>query len=117
MAKGKKTGGRDWKPGESGNPNGRPKNENSLSNLLRKELEETDPDTGLANKEVIAKALVRLARGDNLAAIEKIFDRLEGKPAQTIDQHVYQEENPVLDALRGIIDGAESETDNVPEGE
>ena len=106
-----------WKPGESGNPNGRPPNENSLSNIWREELEKTDTDSGLSNKEIIATVLVRLAKEGNLVAIERVYDRVEGKPAQSIDQHIYQEENPVYDMLREIIDESESETDWLPEKE
>lgn len=105
-----------WKKGESGNPNGRPPVQDSLNNLLRERLEEIDPDAGLANKEIVAGELLRLGKAGNLSAIQYIFDRVDGKPTQMIDQHVYQEDNPVLDALRDIID-AESETEAVSEGE
>ena len=85
MAKGKKTGGRDWPKGTSGNPNGAPRKEDSLSNLLRKELEKVDPDTGLTAKEVIAIGLVGLAKEGNQAAIDRVLDRTEGKPKQSMD--------------------------------
>ena len=105
-----------WKKGESGNPNGRPPVKDSLNNLLRERLEDIDPDTELSNKEIVANELLRLGKAGNLSAIQYIFDRVDGKPTQMIDQHVYQEDNPVLDALRDIID-AESETETVSEGE
>ena len=85
MAKGKKTGGRDWKKGESGNPNGAPRKENSLNNLLRERLEDIDPDQERSNKDIIADALVALAKTGNLAAIERVWDRIEGKPHQSMD--------------------------------
>ena len=105
-----------WKKGESGNPNGRPPVADSLNNILRERLEEVDPDAGITNKEVVASELLRLGKAGNLSAIQYIFDRVDGKPAQTIDQHVYQEDNPVLDALRDYID-AECETETVSKGE
>lgn len=85
MAIGKKTGGRDWKPGESGNPNGRPPAEDSLSNLIREELEKVDPDTGLTPKKVIAQLLVKLAQEGDKSAIDRVLDRTEGKPKQSMD--------------------------------
>ena len=80
-----KRGNPDWKPGVSGNPNGRPPKENSLNNLLRERLEDTDPDQERPNKDIIADALVTLAKQGNLAAIERVWDRVEGKPHQSMD--------------------------------
>lgn len=38
MAQGVKTGGRDWKPGQSGNPRGRPRKGESMRELVREYL-------------------------------------------------------------------------------
>ena len=102
-----------WVKGFCPNPNGRPANGCSYSELLQSELEKTVEDTGKPKKEALIETLVSLAINEkNLYAIREILDRLEGKPAQSIDQHIYQEENPVYDMLREIIDGdAESEAD------
>lgn len=116
MEQGRDEKGR-WKTGTSGNSNGRPPSGKAFSDLLRKEAEDIDPDTGFSNSEVIAKTLVRLAKEGNIVAIKRYADRLEGKPSQRIDQYIFQEENPILDALRDIIDGPESETDTIPKGE
>lgn len=67
-----------WKPGQSGNPRGRPPKGQSIAEALRQALREKD-QTGRTNGERIAASLVRLADQGNLAAIAFIFERTEGK--------------------------------------
>ena len=74
-----------WKPGFCPNPNGRPPSGKAFSDLLRQEAEEIDADTGLTNAQIIAKALVSLAKQGNVYAIERYADRLDGKPKQSMD--------------------------------
>ncbi len=73
-----------WKPGQSGNPSGRPKKLH-ISDALRAELEAEGPD-GVANDSAIARKLVDMARHGNLEAIREIADRTEGKARQRIEQ-------------------------------
>lgn len=71
-----------WKPGESGNPNGRPKT--SLTSILRECLEEVDGD-GKTTKERIVERLVKLADDPKgLPAIQEILDRIDGKVADKL---------------------------------
>ena len=102
-----------WKKGcHSPNDKGRPANGCSYSELLQSELEKTIDDTGKSKKETLVEVLVSLAINDkNLYAIKEVFDRLEGKPTQSLEHTVYQEENPLIDVLRQIIDGPESKAD------
>ncbi len=93
----KNTGGRDgkgrftkdtptaFKPGQSGNPAGRPKSI-TLSEALRLELAKVLPnDTNERTfAEVIAQSLVRAAATGNILAAKEIADRTEGKPKQAI---------------------------------
>ena len=74
-----------WLPGTSGNPNGRPPSGQAFSDLLRKEAENIDPDAGLSNSEIIAKALIKLAKEGNITAIERYADRVDGKPHQSME--------------------------------
>ncbi len=70
-----------WKPGESGNPSGKPKEAVSLTGMLNKKLREHPEDA-----EAIVNALIMLGKNPNLtqlAAIDKIFDRVDGKVAET----------------------------------
>jgi len=86
MAKGKKTGGKDWQKGQSGNPNGRPKKEDTYSDILRRVMDEIDPDTELTYKERLALALRELAITEKyFPAMREIQDRLVGKPQQSLE--------------------------------
>lgn len=81
-----------WKPGQSGNPGGRPKTK-MLTEELRKALEEND---GLMVRWIIARLLLQSAEGA-VDATKLIFDRAEGKVAQPI---VGDEEAPIPVALQ-----------------
>jgi hypothetical protein len=73
-----------FKPGQSGNPAGRPKKA-LLSDALRRQLAEAvqgAPEKTIA--EHIARALIREAVAGNVQAIREVGDRTEGKPAQAI---------------------------------
>jgi hypothetical protein len=72
-----------WKPGQSGNPSGRPKKLH-ITVAIRAELEREGPD-GIPNDEAIARVLVELARAGNMDAIREIADRTEGKARQRVE--------------------------------
>jgi hypothetical protein len=74
-----------FKPGESGSARGR---RDSLLDHLRRLGEETQAD-GQTRNQVLAQSLWDLAIGKasqriKLAAIEQIFDRLHGRPSQSV---------------------------------
>lgn len=61
-----------WKPGQSGNPKGRPARESSLVQILNKRIDRrSGPGT---IKQRIADRLINEAVAGNLYAIGKIFD-------------------------------------------
>lgn len=85
--------GNKFEKGESGNPNGRPKGTKNLSTILREMLEE-DIDVvvdGVKSKkqfqEVIIRKLLKKAHDGDIRAIMEIFDRVDGRPKQQIDQN------------------------------
>jgi len=92
MAKnGIKSGGKDWKPGKSGNPNGRPKTGNSFRDIFEKLLNEdlieieqsADGKISEKNygnsKELLAKAILKHAISGSYQHANMIIERLDGK--------------------------------------
>ena len=72
-----------WKPGQSGNPGGRPKDGLSLASLLRVELEK-DGGGGKTKGELIAEKWVELGLAGSPVAISAMADRIDGKAAQSL---------------------------------
>ena len=76
--------GKGFKKGQSGNPNGRPKKDRCISDILREQgLNVIDGKH--TNLQLIVEKLYEKASGGDLKAIDMIFDRLEGKPAQKVE--------------------------------
>ena len=80
-----------FKPGQSGNLNGR---RDAVADSLRKKLAEVRvKKDGRTNAELIADVLLEEAiEKRNLQAIKEIFDRVEGKPRLAIDVMVLRSE-------------------------
>jgi len=80
-----------FKKGQSGNPNGRPKKEFTLSNLLREELDKVvevsqkGKKVKMTNIQLVINRLFAGVRMGEKWAIEMIWDRIEGKAQQTIE--------------------------------
>ena len=90
-----------FKKGQSGNPKGRPKKGDSFNDYLEKAIKklksvQKDKTSGTViarskGKAVLASALTDLATNQNyppqirLQAIKEIFDRIDGKPRQSIE--------------------------------
>jgi len=77
FAKGNKAGIR-FKPGESGNPNGR---NGAMADVFR-ELAEAKDDQGKTRKEKILDKILRMAENGSLKAAEIYMNRVEGKPTE-----------------------------------
>lgn len=72
-----------FKPGQSGNPNGRPKKIPELDKLLAEVLgEEKD---GITAAEAILKRLRQQAAAGNIRAAEVLLDRAYGKAKQSVE--------------------------------
>lgn len=81
---GKKTFGKPFQPGQSGNPAGRPKKrpfKDAIDAAIRKAADDGGEDLSL---EAIATALLQKAKSGDVAAIKEIAERHDGKVAQAI---------------------------------
>jgi len=87
FAKGNKIGNR-FKPGESGNPNGR---NGSMSDLF-KELAEAEDGKGKTRKEKILNKVLSMAENGSLKAAEIYMNRVEGKPREYVEQRIRKDE-------------------------
>jgi len=76
-----------WKPGQSGNPSGRPNGSVSLAEQLKAALRR-QPELA----ESIVRALVTEAITGNMMAIKEAFDRVDGKATET---HKIEGELPI----------------------
>lgn len=74
---------RPWRPGQSGNPAGRPRASNCLTDCLR-ELAGQPSKGGQTNAQRLAAVLWRKALAGDLRACALILDRLDGRPAQAV---------------------------------
>ena len=82
-----------FKPGQSGNPKGKPKGTMSLTanlrKLMEKEIDVTDPITKETGKkkigEIINLRLIANAIKGDARSIKLVQERLEGKPSQEVN--------------------------------
>ena len=96
-----------WKPGVSGNPAGRPPapDDATLTDWLIHVL-------GKVGAKALAEELIGIAKSPGvsptkLAAIQYIYDRIEGKPRQAITSSGGTE-NPLVAVLRRITDDSKA---------
>lgn len=82
-----------FKPGVSGNPNGRPKGSQSIPDLLRRIGEEEGLKDGSKNKlEVVMSKVFGYALEGRAWAVQFIADRTEGKPKEFVEQKITKDE-------------------------
>jgi hypothetical protein len=71
-----------WKPGQSGNPGGRPRVE-SITAKLRRVLEQEHGGKAIA--DLVAERIVKEALSGKFPFAKELLDRLEGRVAETHD--------------------------------
>jgi hypothetical protein len=94
-----------FKPGQSGNPNGRPPKEWSWSGLLREMMDQTEED-GEPVKVKIARALKLKAFEGDVVAIKELGNRIDGMPKQAVE---HSGEGLIVQIVQG---GHQPETKN-----
>ena len=73
-----------WKPGQSGNPNGRPSKENCLTSLLKEAMKMVDKKKKLTYAQLLVITLINRALLGDTKAIDMILDRVDGKVVQPV---------------------------------
>jgi hypothetical protein len=76
------------KPGEIRNPHGRPRKEQSLTEILKKTIENQKLVVNgkeISGKDAIAMKLFSLAMQGDLTALKYCYDRVDGTPRQAVE--------------------------------
>ncbi len=89
-----------WKPGQSGNPDGRPPKRECLTSLLKEEIEKVNPEDaeGRTWKELLVLATMQLALEGNRGALKEIWERMDGKVQQAVAFEDHQAEKVDVEA-------------------
>ncbi len=75
---------KQWQPGQSGNPLGRPKKQDTITSLVKDILDQVDGKTKKTYAQLVAEAMVRGALKDP-QILKELLNRCEGKVREEID--------------------------------
>lgn len=85
-----------FKPGQSGNPAGRPRD--AITPHLRELAQEQAPGKDKRTYgRMVAEMLYAEALGGNVQAAKEILDRLDGKPRQAVDLTVDERKSDIIE--------------------
>jgi hypothetical protein len=110
-----------WKSGESGNPNGRPKKGQSLTDILREQAKIKDAKFNgemVERKVALGNRMWMAALKGDVAIMKYMYDRLDGKPTQEIKvQSDVAMDAPIVLHVGATIRVVEDESDDDNEGD
>jgi len=89
-----------FKPGQSGNPSGRPKGSVSIRTEVRKLLQEAAKEgTADTVAKALATRLIKQAFDGDMKAMQMVIEHIDGKPQQSIDLNTTIAEVQILDDI------------------
>ena len=88
-----------FQPGQSGNPNGRPKGVISLKEKLRQQLNEVVAADGMTAGDALVRTTLQAALKGDKAARELVWAYVDGKPTQSVDLNATITEVAILDDI------------------
>ena len=95
-----------WKPGESGNPNGRPKKGTTFTDIIKSYMDESHTlENGdiISNKELLIRKLTGLALKDgDLNAVKLLLQYHDGMPKQAVKMDVVRERSRIVEELEAL---------------
>ena len=108
---------KSWKPGESGNPNGRPKGSLNRSTIARKWLQTkskimnpiSNEQESLTQEDIGTLALIKKVRQGDVAAYKALMDSSYGQPKETLDLNQIAEQPLFLDVPENDSDTEDTE--------
>tara|TARA_Y100000310_G_scaffold319615_1_gene375091 strand:- start:827 stop:1153 length:327 start_codon:yes stop_codon:yes gene_type:complete len=80
--------GKQFKPGNNANPNGR---RGALADIINEVWDETNND-GVTNKELMVRKVLQMAKNGSLGAVNYLSDRAEGKSKEFVETKIIQDE-------------------------
>ena len=105
-----------WEKGKSGNPAGRPKKGQTLTDILMAYLEEHEEGDDLPRKQRFVEACYRGAMDGDTTLAKYIWDRIDGQPVQRTElvnlpeviEYGVPDENNADSENGDVTDGADS---------
>ena len=83
-----------YQHGKSGNPTGRPPEPDGLTDMLAYQLKKAD-------RRTLARILINMAKRGDLKAIMYIYDRIDGRPRQSVENKT-ADDDPLLELWRQV---------------
>ena len=101
---------KQFKPGQSGNPKGRPVGARSLKGLLKESLVKIGDGNAEPYDVLLVKRVMKMAIADgNEAMIKLVWSYMEGMPKQTSDVDITSNGEQIKSLSSEVIEMAEDE--------